>query len=558
MSTLQRLLTYSYVYWKALTLSIISAALFGIVAAIPTYLIKHTIDDIFIKQLHERIIPFLILFMLFFALKGLFSYLTAYSMHWVGNKVVNDLRQDLFSKIMYFPLGFFQTNATGKIMSHFLNDIQMVQNATSSAIKNGVRSTFEATFLISFAFFQNWKLALLMLVVGPAMIYIIRTMGRAIKSASMAIQHEMGSMSSMLQQNIIGIREIKAFNGESIEVNRFKKMLDRCFVSIMRNVHIDALLPALIECVAMIGGGIAFYVAIQQVLSGTITPGQLSSFLAAVLLAYQPLKRLVNVYAEIRYGLAAAQRIFDIIDSEQTVIQKNNPVILKSFTNELICNNVSFAYDTKPVLDQVNITIQRGECIGIVGSSGSGKSTLCDLIMGFIYPTAGNILIDGHDLTNISPASLRKLIGYVGQQPFLFNDSVAANVAYATPQATEQDIIFACQRAQAQDFIQAMSHSYDTSVGENGSLLSGGQRQRLTIARALLKNPEILIFDEATSSLDQQTEREIQETIKALKGHKTILIISHRPSLLQIVDRTLLVQDGKVQEIARELRPDIY
>lgn len=553
MSSLQRLLTYSQRYWKALTLSILSAAAFGVIAAIPTYLLKHTIDDIFIKQLNDRIVPFILLFMLFFMLKGIFSYLTAYSMHWVGNKVVNDLRYELFSKIMYLPLSFFQSNATGKIMSHFLNDIQMVQTATSAAIKNGVRSIFEATFLVGFAFFQNWKLALLMLVVGPLMAFTIRKMGRAIKSASMGIQQEMGSISAMLQQDLIGIREIKAFNGEAIEVNRFKKRLDYCFGFIMRNVHIDALLPAIIECIAMVGGAFAFYVAIQQVLHRSITPGQLSSFLAAVLLAYQPLKRLVNVYAEIRYGLAAAQRIFDVIDTKQTVIQSRNPIALTSFTQDIVFNNVSFAYDTTPVLTNVNLTIKRGEAIGIVGASGSGKSTLCDLLMGFIYPTTGSIMIDHHNLSDVSPVSLRQLVGYVGQQPFLFNDSIAANVSYASPQATHEGITDACKQAHAQEFINAMTGGYDALVGENGSLLSGGQKQRLTIARALLKDPEVLIFDEATSSLDQQTEQEIQATIKALKGQKTIIIISHRPSLLEIVDRRLLVQHGQVKEVGKEL-----
>lgn len=553
MNSLQRLLTYSQRYWKGLVLSILTAAAFGIISALPTYILKHTVDDIFIKQLHDRIVPFILLFMAFFLLKGLFSYLTSYSMHWVGNKVVNDLRYELFSKIMFFPLSFFQTNATGKIMSHFLNDIQMVQNATSTAIKNGVRSFFEAIFLIGFAFFQNWKLALLMLVVGPVMAFTIRKMGKAIKTASMSIQQEMGSISAMLQQDLIGIREIKAFNAEAIEVNRFKTRLDACFTYIMRNVHIDALLPAIIECIAMFGGAIAFYVAIKQVLSGSITPGQLSSFLAAVLLAYQPLKRLINVYAEIKYGLAAAQRIFDVIDTKQAVIQTSNPVTLHSFNDELAFKNVSFSYDTIPVLTDVNFTIKRGECIGIIGASGSGKSTLCDLIMGFIYPTAGTILIDQHNLGVISPVSLRTLIGYVGQQPFLFNDTVAANVAYAAPNATPSSIAQACQRAHAQEFIKAMADGYDAIVGENGALLSGGQKQRLTIARALLKNPEILIFDEATSSLDQKTEHEIQETIKALKGHKTILIISHRPSLLEIVDRRLLVQNGQVKEVGKEL-----
>ncbi len=573
-NTRQRLFNYSVKYWHILLLSIASAAIYGIVAAIPTYVIKHTVDEIFIKKFHHLIVPFLFIFVFVFVLKGLFMFLTAYSMHWVGNKVVNDMRFDLFEKIINFPVSFYQKHATGKLMSHFLNDIQMLQNAASSAIKNGVRSFFEAFFLISFAFIQNWKLSLLMMFIAPILGITISRMGKRIKRASHTIQREMGFVSSMLQEIFVGIREIKAFNGEKLECNRFSKQLQRCFSSIMTNVRIEAMLPAFIEIIAMVGSCSVFYFAIQQVISGTITPGQLTSFIAALLLTYQPLKRIVNVYSEIQYGLAAAQRVFDVMDTVCPALH-NRTVVLSSFSRNISFKNVSFTYPNtdKPVLSNISFEIKRGQSIGIIGPSGSGKSTLCDLLLGFVEPTAGSIFIDKHDLAHVSFASLREHIGYVGQRTFLFNDTVQSNVAYAfenTPEKVSVDmsgnepekkfsektsldrVTRACKAAHAHEFITKLPDGYQTLVGENGTLLSGGQKQRLTIARALLKDPEILIFDEATSSLDQESERMIQQAIQELHGAKTLIIVSHRLSLLKYVDQVLLIDKQNVSPVSKD------
>lgn len=550
MDPLKRLLAYTNKYWKKLLISIVAASLYGIVAAMPTYIVKHTVDDIFINHYRHLILPFMLLFLAFFICKGIFSYITSYYMHWVGNKVVIDIRHDLFNKVIDFPLSFFKQHSTGELMSYFLNDIQMVQNASASAIRNGVRSFFEAFFLISFAFVQNWKLSLLMMVVGPLIGITIRRMGRATKIASRGIQREMGNISSMLQEMFVGIREIKAFNAERFEVSRLSKQLDRCFSSIMQNVHIESLLPALIESIAMIGGVFAFYVATNQVLNGSISAGQLASFVVAVLLCYQPLKRVVSVYSEVQYGLAAAERIFSMMDHVYPALQ-NRDIEIQHFDKAIEFNNVNFEYQPdKPVFEGVNFSIRRGECIGIVGPSGAGKSTLCDMLLGFLLPTSGRMTIDGNDFASVCSTSLRSKIGYVGQRTFLFNDTVRNNIAYSSPNASDADIEQACKAAYAHDFILEFPNGYQTLVGEDGTLVSGGQKQRLTIARALLKDPEILIFDEATSSLDQESEKMIQRTIQELRHKKTMLIVSHRMSFLEHVDRILVVQNGIVQEVS--------
>jgi subfamily B ATP-binding cassette protein MsbA len=547
MDSLHRVLEYTKQYWKPLFLSILYASFYGIAAAVPTYLIKHTVDDVFIKRYSHLIVPFILLFVLFFALKGLFMYLTSYYMYWVGNKVVNDLRSDLFHKIIYFPMSFFQQNTTGKLMSHFLNDIQMIQSMSSSVVKDGVRSFFEAIFLVGLAFYQNWILASIMMIVGPVIGVSIRKMGKARKKASMAIQQEMGKMSGVLQESFVGIREIKAFNAEKTEHTRLIDRLHQCFISIMRNVQIEALAPACVEVIAILGCGFVFYIAAQQVLSGSITAGQLTSFVAALILSYQPLKKIVAVYSEIQYGLAAADRIFELMDLVSPAARERT-LVLKSFDHAIEFKNISFSYDSTEVFKQVSLVINKGDRIGIMGPSGAGKSTFCDLLLGFIEPTSGIVTIDGKDITRIPVGDLRHHIGYVGQRMFLFNDTIYNNVLYANPHAAPDEVFMACKAAHADEFIRQCENGYDTVVGENGTLLSGGQKQRLTIARALLKNPDILIFDEATSALDGESEQMIRLALQEISREQTIIIVTHRPSMLEVVDTLFVINNGEIRK----------
>jgi subfamily B ATP-binding cassette protein MsbA len=474
-------------------------------------------------------------------------------MHWVGNRIVNDIRIDLFHRIVYFPLSFFKKKTTGEIMAHFLNDIAMIQNASSNAVKNGVRSFFEAIFLLCVALFQNWQLALLTFLVAPFIVISIQRMGRAVKKASSAIQHEVGTLSSVLQEIFVGIREVKIFNGENTEQRRLGKSLKRYFKSVMRNVKIEAFGPAFIEAVTTLGSGFVFYIAAQQVLNGTITPGQLTSFFAALLLAYQPIKRLIRTYAEIHYGLAAATRVFGVMDLTYPALQ-DRTVEVKKFRDAITFNNVSFGYGKNDlVLENTSLSIKKGERIGLLGPSGSGKSTICDLLLGFLEPTEGKISIDGHDITKISLPSLRSVIGCVSQQTFLFNDTVLANVLYATEKekVSKGAAIRACERAYAHEFIKECPDEYDTLVGENGTLLSGGQKQRLTIARAILRDPDILIFDEATSALDVFSEEMIRLAIEDVAKEKTVIIVSHRLSLIEKMDRVFEIIDKQIHEVPK-------
>lgn len=550
MKQLNRLWAYTKKYWPMLTASLVSAALFGIVSAGPTYLLKKLVDEIFMLKQHHLIIPMALFLVGIFACKGVFSFLTSYTMHWVGHRVVNDIRTDLFASVMRYPLSFFQATTTGQLMSHFLNDVQMMQNAASTTIKNGVRSLFETIFLLTFAFMQNWQLACMMLVVGPVMAVIIKKMGASIKRSSWRIQQEVGSLSDQLQETFSGVREVKAFNAEGYHTARFTQQLRRFFKATMRYVTAEALLPSLIELVTMIGAALAFYVAAQQVLSGTITPGQLTSFVAAALLAYAPMKRLINVYGEIQYALAAAERVFSLMDY---VVPAQREVDDVQFKKDIVLHGLSFAYTSdRPVLSEVSLILRKGERVGIVGPSGGGKSTLIDLLLGFITPHQGRIAIDGKTLTLSGSANWRRYVGYVGQRPFLFNDSVKNNVMYGRDHLSDEQIKAAIGAADAESFVLALAQGYDTVLGENGNVLSGGQRQRLTIARALAGSPQLLIFDEATASLDMASEDEIKNSLQNLPTDVTVIIVTHRASLLEAVDRVLLVDDHKVTAVRKE------
>jgi subfamily B ATP-binding cassette protein MsbA len=548
---LRRILSYTFKYWQRLLASGITATLFGIFSAAPTYGLQHVVDTVFISKKEHLLIPFIIGFVLLFLLKGIFMYASGYYMNWVGNKVVNDIRADLFKRIIYYPISFYQKKTTGQLMSYFLNDIAMIQNATSAAVRNGVRSFFEAIFLLGVAFIQNWKLAALIITLGPVIAYIINRMGSYMRTTARQTQDKMGRLSSTLQEIFIGVREIKSFNAEKIEINRFRQSLSDYFGTIMRNVRIVSLTPAFIEVLSMTGIGIVFYIASYQVLRGSITPGQLASFFASVLLAYQPLKRLIAVYADVQSGLAAASRVFEIMDMTYPAIE-NRSLCLQTFQHEINFDNLSFWYEKgSPVLEKVSINIQKGETIGLIGRSGAGKSTICDLLLGFIQPTSGKLFIDGHDITQLSLASLRNQIGYVGQQTFLFNDTVLANILYSNPQATNDEVVKACIAAHAHEFIIKLSSGYKTLVGENGSQLSGGQKQRLTIARALLKKPQIIIFDEATSALDSKSEDMICKALEDIRKNKTLIIISHRMSLIEKMNRIFTIQDRQLIELSK-------
>lgn len=550
MNTTKTLFSYTRQYSKTFLLAGGLSCLYGLFSAAPAYLLQHMVDMVLVVKKTDLLLPFILIFIGMFLGKAICMYLSTYLLQRTGYCVVNDIRRDLFSRIIYFPVRFFQKHSVGDIMSRFLNDISTLQYASSVAVRNGLRSLVEAISLLSIAMYQNYMLTSLSLVVAPIIAVAIKYTGARMKQASKITQHEMGVLSSCLQEALVGIRSIKAFNGEKREHNRFAHLLSTYFSSIMKCVHYEALGPPIVELIAITGCSFVLLVASHQVMNNAITPGQLTSLFAAMLLAYQPIKRAISVYGDINYGLGAAKRIFSLIGQDTDYTGPQKLPAIPAPQHSISFHNVSFSYqDGQEILSGTTLSITTGQRIGIIGPSGIGKSTFSDLLLRFIHQDSGTICFDNNDISQFSTASIRSHIGYVGQHPFLFNDTIYANVAYGNPHASVDDVITACHQAHAHEFITQLPDGYHTSVGENGNLLSGGQKQRITIARALVRRPALLIFDEATSALDSKAEDVIAQTVQELDRSTTIIVITHRPALLQGLDEVLTIDNHQLTPV---------
>lgn len=556
-ATLTRLLSYIKPYKYHFFASALISGLFGIFSAGPVYLIQQLVDNVITSRNTTLLFPFILLFIALYIGKALCMYFSAYYLQSVGHSVVNDIRSELFEHIIYLPIPFFEKHPSGDLMSRFLNDISSLQHASSSAIRNGLRSIFEAISLLSIAFYQSFWLTSLASIVAPLIAIAIKQTGRSVKNRSRIAQKDIGQLSATLQEVLIGIKSIKAFNGEQKEISRFQDKLNGYYNSIMRCVHYESLAPALVEVIAILGSSLVLYSAVLQILSGALSPGQLTSISGAIFLSYQPIKRLIAVHAEVSYGLGAAERIFSLLDETEQGEQFSG-TDMPPLTRELALENISFKFSNNEIdpyiLDNISLSIKKGDRIALVGPSGSGKTTLVNLLLQFYQPNKGKITIDNQDISQYNLASIRKHIGYVGQHPFLFNDSIEANILY--PERTslkkthKKALVQASIAAHADGFITDHPEKFNRLVGENGSLLSGGQKQRITIARALIKKPELLIFDEATSALDQYSEDHIVQAISELSPETTVIIISHRPALLTQANRVIKISHGKLEETA--------
>ncbi|MDD5475169.1 MAG: ATP-binding cassette domain-containing protein, partial [Syntrophales bacterium] len=401
------------------------------------------------------------------------------------------------------------------------------------------------TFVI---FYMNWKLALIALFVFPLAVYPIAKFGEKMRRVATDSQVTMGVLSSLLQETIAGVRIVKAFGMEAYEGKRFAGENENLFRLFMKSVTIRALSSPLMEFLGHLGVATIVLYGGYQVIQGYSTPGTFFSFMTALILLYEPVKRLTNVNNTIQQGVAAAQRVFGILESIPEIEDREEALILPPIEKTIEMRNVTFSYGDDPVLKNINLTIRAGEVVAFVGVSGVGKTTLVNLIPRFYDVTEGSILIDGVDIRDVTVSSLRDQIGIVTQQVILFNDTVRNNIAYGDISKNEEDIVRAAKAARAHDFILKLPLGYDTVIGEQGVRLSGGERQRISIARSLLKNAPILILDEATSSLDTDSEKEVQEALENLMRGRTTLVIAHRLSTIRNADRIVVLYDGAVVE----------
>jgi len=543
-----RLLQFVKPYWLRLAGAMGCMMCVSAASAASAFLVKPVLDDVFFKKdlTMLKLIPLAIVAL--FILKGVFDYGQAYLMSFVGQRIITDLREKVYHHLHSLALPFFTKNPTGVLMSRIMNDVNLVQGAVTDAVTGLLKDIFTIIGLVFVIFYRDWRLALIALVVFPVAVYPIVKFGRKLRSYSTRTQMTLADLSTMLLEKISGNRIVKAFNMEEYERRRFSKMNEKLFRIMLKSLRVRAVSHPLMETLGGLGiAAIVFYGG-YNVIQGTATPGTFFSFLTALMMLYEPVKRLSNVNNSIQQGLAGASRIFEILDTVPEIRNKPGALDLVRIREGIEFQNVSFKYEEDWVLKNINLKIRAGEVVAFVGSSGGGKTTLANLVPRFYDVNSGRILIDGVDIRDLTVESLRGKIAIVTQQTILFNDTVEQNIAYGNIGEPHEKIVAAAEAAYAHNFIRNLSEGYRTLIGEQGVKLSGGERQRVSIARALLKNAPILILDEATSSLDSESEVEVQKALEFLMQGRTTLVIAHRLSTIRKADRIIVISNGEIVE----------
>ncbi|PID58213.1 ABC transporter permease [candidate division KSB3 bacterium] len=543
-----RLLGYTKLYRSKILISVICSLIVGGSTAVSAMIVKDVVDTIFMNK--DRVMlaymPFIILALI--AIKGLASFGQVYSIETVGQRVILRIRNELYQQLHRLSLSFFSAHQTGTLVSRITNDVQLLQTAAANLISEAIRQGFTAAGLLCVVFYRHWKLALIALLVLPVAMGIVTFFGRKMRRTSHSLQGKMAKINDLLYEKISGIRIVKAFDAGQIETERFSQVLNGYFRSALRVVRINAVNSSLSEALGGIGvAGVVWYGG-YEVINGITTPGTFFSFITALLMLYEPLKRLSKFNIKLQQALAAAERVFQILDTKPVIKEKAYARELPIVKDCIRYEQVSFQYEDTPVLQDVSFTAQVGHVTAFVGLSGAGKSTLLSLLPRFYDPSEGRITLDGIDTRDVTFRSLRRQLGIVTQEVILFHDTVASNIAYGVKDCPMGRIIQAAKIANAHEYIQKLPQGYDTPIGERGTRLSGGQRQRLAIARAILKNPPIIILDEATSSLDSESEKLVQDAIANLMKERTTLVIAHRLSTIRKADRIIVLDRGRLIE----------
>jgi len=512
------------------------------------YYIEPVVDKIFVDKDMDKLLLLPLVVLAIFFLKGIGMYGHEYFMNYVGEHIIRRLRTDLFNHVMDLPLTFFQTERTGRLMSRITNDVAIVKAMVSTAVTGAFRDAFSILGLTGVIFYRDWKMALVALVVLPAAFYPVVALGRRVRRVSTGCQEAIGELSSFLHEAFAGIKIVKAFGMESHEKKRFDEKTGDLFKLEIKGVIVRSLSSPIMEFFGGVGIAFIIWYGGSRVISGVSTPGMFISFLACVMLLYDPVKKLSGLNNALQQGMAAVDRIFDIIEARSDITDPPEPKPMVPGSHAVTFEQVHFGYDRDMVLKDINLEVSKGEILALVGMSGGGKSSLVSLIPRFFDVKKGRVLIDGTDIRQFTVKDLRNEIAIVTQEPILFNDTIRNNIAYGNRKASEDDIVHAAKAAYAYDFIQAFPKGFDTVIGELGGRLSGGEKQRLCIARALLKNAPILILDEATSSLDTESEALVQKALENLMKGRTTFVIAHRLSTIGYAHRIIVVVDGRIVE----------
>ncbi len=545
-----RLLRYVEPYWGVFALSILGMLISAATEVALPVAVKPFLDGTFVDK-----DPFLIKWVpvalvAIFVFRGVGTYIGTYASTWVGNKVVMDLRDIMFRRMLALPLGYFHDSTTGNLISRFTYDVGQVTGAATNVVTVLVKDSLTIVGLLAYLLYLDWKLTLLSLIMVPPIALAVRYFNVRLRNMSRATQQAMGEITQVLQETIECNKVVKIFGGQAYEAKRFAETSNRLRGFSMKQTAAAAANVPIVQVLAAVAVAVVVYYATVQVQSDSTTVGSFVSFLAAMLMLTAPLKRLTGVAEHLQRGLAAAESVFALLDEEPEKDQGS--VELERARGEIRFERVTFRYPRaeQPALLGVTVAIRAGETVALVGPSGGGKTTLANMVPRFYHPASGRITIDGHDLQSLSLTSLRRNIALVSQEVALFNDTVAANIAYGqAAEASREAVERAAQAANALDFIRAMPQGFETLIGENGVRLSGGQRQRLAIARTILKDAPILILDEATSALDSESEKHVQAALERLMQGRTTIVIAHRLSTIEKADRIVVLEKGEIAEV---------
>ena len=549
MNDYKRLILFIKPYWKRLGLAIVCIVLSAAANLYVPWIIKDMVDKVLMDK--DMMLLNIIAggIVVVFLLRGIFYYGQSYLVSYIAQRVIIDVRELLYIKFQKLQLSYYEKKQTGTIMSYITNDVAALQAALVDSL---IEMVTELSILIGsliMMFYLDWKLSIVTLVVVPVIGQAMKVFGRKLKMSGALIQERTAEITSLLQESISGVRVVKSFAREDYEIKRFQNQNDLNFRANMKSVQLSSLLTPTVEFLAAVIVAVILWFGGYQVVNGALTAGALVAFLTYAVNLANPVKRISRVYGTINKAMAAAERVFNVLDTEEELKDKPNAIELPKISGTVKFDHVSFGYkEGVNVLHDLTLEAKPGQVIAFVGPSGAGKSTIANLIPRFYDVTAGSIKIDDIDIRDVKIQSLREQIGVVPQETMLFSGSVKDNIRYGRLDATDEEIIEAAKAANAHNFIMNLSDGYETKIGERGITLSGGQRQRIAIARAILKNPRILILDEATSALDTESEEIVQEALDKLMIGRTSFVIAHRLSTIIHADKIIVLENGRVCE----------
>ena len=539
---------------RKLIISIICMIIVSATTALNAWMMQPVLDDIFIDKNESLILIIPLAILLIAVVKGISSYIQSVLMSFVGYRLVADLQSDMFGSLIKCDISFFSKTNSGTLISRFLADVGALSRGVHNVIINIIKDFFTLFFLIGVLFYHDWKLASISLLIFPLAIYPISRIGKRLRKISKNTQVGFGFLTKRLTESLQSIKTIKSFNAENVETVKVEKEVENIFQLTYKSSRVNSISRPLMETLGGLAIAVIIYTGGSQVISGTTTPGTFFSFLTALLMAYQPIKSLASLNATLQMAMAAAERIFNIIDTKPLIIEKQNnkDIHLKNDTTYNVkFSDVTFAYESsnKNILSNINLNIKRGEKIALVGYSGAGKTTLLNLLPRFYEIKRGRITINDIDIRDLSFNFLRNHFSLVSQDIVLFDDTIKYNICYGQNNINNKQVLEACKKANCEEFIKKFPKGINENIGEKGVKLSGGQKQRIAIARAFLKNSPFLLLDEATSSLDSRSEKKIQTSLANLMKNKTSLVIAHRLSTIIDANKIILLHNGKVVEI---------